>query len=646
MIDGNIRLLAAIMFTDMVGYTSLMQEDEDRAIILREKHRKILEKEIPIHQGKILQYYGDGTLSIFGSAIESVRCAISIQREMMMEPKIPIRVGIHLGDIVYEDDGVYGDGVNVASRIESLSVPGGILISDKIFDEIKNHPEFTTSFIGSFELKNVRRPIEIFTLTNTGLAVPTPDEIKSKVGQSYKSIAVLPFVNMSSDQENEYFSDGITEEILNALAKVEGLQVTSRTSAFVFKGQNLDIREIGNKLNVNTVLEGSVRKVGNKVRITAQLINTVDGYHVWSDSFDRNLEDIFEVQDEISRKIANILREKLTRHEINKTLVSSRTQNLEAYNYFLKGMYHFNKFLPDEVRIGIECFEKAIEIEPRYAAAYAHLSGCYVYLGAIGHVNSMIAYPKAKELATKSLAIDDTDPTSHLSMAMVKMFFDWDWAGAEKSFLKALEIKPNFSKAYHYYAIYLTVLNRYDHALKAIQKGLEIDPLAVPLLDAYADICMNLERFDEARTYYEKVLDLDPTFRNALHGLGWLNTITKNYDEAFEVFRELHAQTENALKGITPLGFLYGLTGKREEACECIEKLKKRKELEPEVSLNFDFAVIYMGLKDYDKVFEYLDNAYEERSGGLIFLNSIYWHPLKNDPRFRTLMQKMGLDKY
>ncbi len=644
MIDGNIRLLAAIMFTDMVGYTALMQEDEDRAIKLREKHRRILENQIPLHQGKILQYYGDGTLSIFGSAIESVRCAINIQREMQLDLKIPLRIGLHIGDIVYEDEGAYGDGVNVAARIESLSVPGGILISDKIYDEIKNHPEFHATFIGTFELKNVRRPIEVFALSNSGLTVPKPEEIKSKVGTFYKSIAVLPFVNMSSDSENEYFSDGITEEILNALSKVEGLQVTSRTSAFVFKGKNLDIREIGEQLNVNTVLEGSVRKAGNKVRITAQLINTIDGYHIWSDSFDRGLEDIFEVQDEISRRIANILREKLTRHEINQPLVKSRPQNIDAYNFYLKGMYHFNKFLPGDVKKGIEFFEKAIELEPRYAAAYGHLSGCFVYLGAIGYLNSITAYPKAKELAMKALTIDDADPISHLSIAMVRMFFDWDWSGAERSFKKAMELNPSFCTAHHYYSMYLTAKNRHEEAYQEIQKALTLDPLSVPVMEYYANICVNLEKFEEARELYEKVLDYDPTFRGAWYGLGWLNVFTKNYDEALDIFKEVKSQIDDPLKGVTPLGFLYATTGKINDALECLNKLERRKEVEPDVSLNFDFAVIHLGLKNFDKVFEYLDYAYEERSGGLIFLRNIYWRPIHNDPRFNVLMKKLGLE--
>jgi len=192
--------------------------------------------------------------------------------------------------------------------------------------------------------------------------------------------------------------------------------------------------------------------------------------------------------------------------------------------------------------------------------------------------------------------------------------------------------------------MYLTANNRHEDALKTIQKAAELDPLSVPVMEYYADICLNLERFDEARELYEKVLDFDPTFRNALYGLGWLNILTKNYDEAFDIFKEVHAQSENALKGITPLGYLYAVTGRTKEAIECIAKLELRKTIEPDVSLNFDFAVIYVGLKDYDKVFEYLDLAYEERSGGLIFMRNIYWRDIHNDNRFHKLMKKVGLE--
>ncbi|MCH6575905.1 MAG: adenylate/guanylate cyclase domain-containing protein, partial [Bacteroidetes bacterium] len=241
------------------------------------------------------------SLSMFNSGIEAVQCAIEIQNQLFKEPKIPVRVGIHVGDIVKEDDGIYGDGVNIASRIESISVPGAVLISDRLQGELGNQPDIKTKSLGKFQLKNVKRHIEIFAVAAGKIKVPSPGELNSEKVKSVKSIAVLPFVNMSADPENEYFSDGITEEILNALVKVEGLQVTSRTSSFAFKNKILDAREIAKQLNVNTILEGSVRKAGNKVRVTAQLINSADGFHIWSDVYDRKLEGYHE--DKIAREL-------------------------------------------------------------------------------------------------------------------------------------------------------------------------------------------------------------------------------------------------------------------------------------------------------------------------------------------------------
>ncbi|MCZ6520570.1 MAG: adenylate/guanylate cyclase domain-containing protein, partial [Bacteroidetes bacterium] len=324
------RKLAAIMFTDMVGYTLLMQKDEQKAKSLRDRHRQVQKEEVESHSGEILQYYGDGTLCIFNSSLEAVDCAIQIQKKMQKKPKIPLRIGIHTGDIVHDQEGIYGDGVNVASRIESFAIPGSVLISEKVTDDIKNHPSFSSTSMGIYELKNVEKPMEVYAITNQPLKVPKPEEIKGKGRFVQKSLAVLPFVNMSADAENEYFSDGITEEILNALAKVDGLQVTARTSSFAFKGKNMDLREIGAQLNVQHILEGSVRKAGNKVRITAQLINSADGYHLWSDTFDRKLEDIFEVQDEISQNIAHQLKEQLAIAK-KEPLVKSATKNIEAY---------------------------------------------------------------------------------------------------------------------------------------------------------------------------------------------------------------------------------------------------------------------------------------------------------------------------
>ena len=440
--ESQLRLLAAIMFTDIVGYTSLMQSDEKNAISIREKHRRVLEQKIQRFNGRILQYYGDGTLSMFGSAVEAVRCAIEIQIEFNRIPKIPVRIGLHLGDVVYQDDGVYGDGVNVAARIEALSLPGAILISEKIADELTNHPDIKVKSLGYSKLKNVKKAHQLFTISHPELVELTKDDIPDDIKSISAGIAVLPFVNMSNNPENEYFSDGITEEILNTLAKFDGLKVTARTSSFAFKGKNIDVREIGKQLNVENIIEGSVRRSGNKVRITAQLIKTSDGYHIWSETFDRDLKDIFEVQDEISLKIAHTLREKLN---IKNTLIENENNSLntEAYNFYLKGKYHFNRWIPSDVQVASDYFNKAIQLDSKSALYYAAAGGPYIFLGATGYLKSMEAYPKAKELALKSLELDDSIPDPHYALAMVHMFYDWERDKAEKRFQKALELNPS-----------------------------------------------------------------------------------------------------------------------------------------------------------------------------------------------------------
>ncbi|MGB4974001.1 MAG: adenylate/guanylate cyclase domain-containing protein, partial [Cyclobacteriaceae bacterium] len=303
--EKKVRQLAAIMFTDIVGYTALMQGDEKVAATVREKHRKVFKEQHQAYQGEIIQYYGDGALSVFKSAIEATQCAIAIQKLLQQDNPVPLKVGLHIGDIVFSNTEVYGDGVNLASRIESMAVAGSILLSGKLNDELKNHKDIATRSLGFYSLKNIADPVEVFAVTNEGITVPEASALQGKQTSKSKTIAVLPFVNMSASEDNEYFSDGITEEIINALAKIKTLKVTSRTSSFFFKGKNISMRQIGKELNVAVLLEGSVRLAGNRVRITAQLIEAENDFHFWSETWDRKLENIFEIQDEVSLHIAD-----------------------------------------------------------------------------------------------------------------------------------------------------------------------------------------------------------------------------------------------------------------------------------------------------------------------------------------------------
>ena len=639
----GIRQLAAVMFTDMVGFTALMQKDEKKAKNNRDRHRKVLEKHIFEHLGKILQYYGDGTLSIFGSAKEAVMCAKEIQLELQKDPQVPLRIGIHLGDIVYEDDGAYGDGLNVASRIESLSVAGAVLFSDKVHDEIKNHPELTKKSLGKFELKNVKQHVEVFALTNESLTVPEPGELRGKGKLTEKSVAVLPFVNMSADPENEYFSDGISEELINALTRVEGLLVTSRTSSFAFKGKNHDIREIGSKLDVGTILEGSVRKAGNKVRITAQLIKTSDGYHFWSEVFDRELEDIFEVQDEISKKIASKLKKELVDEKTKEPLVKSRTKDLEAYNLLLKGKFYFHKWSPPDVFKALELFKNASKKDPNYSLPYTCIAGCYSFLGATGYLPPQDAYPKAKEYALKSLELDSYLPEAHLSIGIVKLFFEWDWEGVKKSLQKAIELNPSYAEAHQFYALYLKLMDKTEDTVREAEQAHFLDPLSAPICDCLSDSYFYAGRFDLAIEQYRKTLELDPNFGNAYYGLGWTYWEKGEQEKALKIFEKIQKMPGSELWGISFSGFAYAMMGNEEKALECLKELEEKERTEKGISCDIPFAIIYSGLRNYDKVFYYLEKAYNERQGGLIFIKNQSCKAVQKDPRFKTLMDKMGL---
>jgi adenylate cyclase len=637
----EIRMLAAIMFTDMVGYTALMQENERQAKILRDKHRAVLERLILEHRGQILQYYGDGTLSIFGSAIESAICAAKIQQELQKEPKVPLRIGVHAGDVVYDDEGVYGDGVNIASRIENMAIPGSVLVSDKINDELKNQTEVSSVFLGRYELKNVKYPVKIYALNSNGLSIPTHDQLEGKSATSENSIAVLPFINLSADKENEYFSDGITEELLNALAKVDGLLVTSRTSSFAFKGKNSDIREIGKTLGVKTVLEGSVRKYGNRVRVTAQLINSENGYHKWSETYDRNLEDIFAVQDELANSIVDQLKKTIQLQKPTKSLVKVPTENIDAYNLYLKGLFNWNKWSPDFTLKAIKYFEDAVAICPDFSLAYSRLAACYIFLGAAGFMSNIVAYSKAKDYANKSSEIDSTLIDAQISMGMIKYFNDWDWEGAEKCFLKALEINPNSAETHQYYALLLTTLGYHKKALKQCEFAYQIDPLNAPISYSLSYVYYNNNQTENAIAQAEKTIELDPDFGDAWNSMAWMYLRSNQYDKAIEIFNKILNDPTNIMKATSGLSYAYAKLGQTERAMEFIRNAETTES--GHLTIDLELAIVYTGLGEFDKAIDSLHKAVDKRVGGLNFINGRFWKELHDNPRFKEILKRMNL---
>ncbi len=637
------RQLSAIMFTDLAGYTAMMQEDEINAKGLRDRHRKILEREITDHNGKILQYYGDGALSVFSSTISAATSAVSIQKASITG-NIPLRIGIHTGDVVIEDDGVYGDGVNIASRIESFATSGSVMISDKVFDDLKNHPSFQPSLMGEFELKNVKRPVEVYALTNDGLIVPQRTDLKGKVKERIKSIAVLPFINRSADPENEYFSDGITEEIITALARVEGLRVISRTSAFSFKGKNMDVREIGKQLEVQSILEGSVRKSGNKVRISAQLSSTFDGYELWTETYDRLLEDIFEVQDEIALKISHQLREKLSTSSLGSD-EKTKSVEIEAYNSYLQGLFYYNRWTPDNAEKAASAFKKAIEIQPDYDQAYAGLALAYTLMSFTGFLKPKEGHLLTENAGKKALEINDQCENAYIALSYTQYFYHWDFEKGKEYAKKALEINPRSPDANLTCSLYPMVFGRHDETLSYIEKAREIDPLSSLTNRTLADAYYLKGDYKMAIEVYDWLLEQDPEFMAAFEFKGWAYLMNGDYDQAIEIFESIGGeQAVHSIKPFVQLGYAHALKGDIEVAKTFLDELIKDAEANPDGTSDLSFATLYSGLGMIDEAFEYLQKVLDQRLGAAVLIKSSpIWKPLRGDPRFDKMLAQIGV---
>jgi len=631
------------MFTDMVGYTALMQQDEHRAREVRDRHRSVLRESIEGHGGEIVQFYGDGTLSVFASAVDAVHAAVQIQRRLRRPPEIPVRIGLHVGDIVHDEDGVHGDGVNVAARVQGKALPGSVVLSGRVYEELRNHPEIPVVSLGDVRLKNVHQPMPLFAVSFPELVLPDPLSVRAEPRGPRRTLAVLPFVNMSSDPDNEFFADGVTEEIINALTRIEGLQVTARTSSFAFKGRNEDVRRIGAELGVSHVLEGSVRRAGERVRIAAQLIDTRDGYHVFSNVYDQVLEDVFEAQDEIARRITEELRATLPGVDRG-PIVRRPTENREAHDLYLRGMHHWYRWTPDHVTEALQHYHEAVGLDPDFAQAHAGIAHAYVFLGATGRLACGNAYPRAKEAALRAIELDSSDWRSHAALGLVKLFYEWDFASAGTALREAVRLGPGASEAHNAYALYLLAVGRTDELVEESETALALDPLSPIMNEGLARSYLSARRPEEALAQFERTLALAPDFRAAAEGKGFAYLALERLDEAVEAMRAYKSMTPGGRGGQGPLGFVLGMAGRHEEARLMLDELLERERAEPNHNLHVDVAAVHVGLGELDAALERIERAAEARVGGLVFLRHGHsWDRLRADPRLDELLARYGI---
>jgi len=455
------------------------------------------------------------------------------------------------------------------------------------------------------------------------------------------SIAVLPFEDLSPQKDQEYFCDGLAEDLINRLNKIENLRVPARTSSFSFKGKELSLQDIGKELNVEMLLEGSLQKAGNKLRITVRLVKATDGYPLWSERYERDMKDIFALQDEISLEILDNLKIKLLGGE-RARLVKRHTKESEAYNLYLQGRYFWNKRIQDGFEKAIQYFEQAIRLDPNYALAYVGLADSYNILCWYGAFPPNEAYPKAKEEALKALAIDETLAEAHASQGFSKMIYDWDWQGAERKFKQALELNPNYATAHHWYGMCLTRMGRFDEAMEKLKRALELDPLSLII---NADLGWSLyyaRNYDQSIKQILKTLEMDKSFMTAYLYLGQSYLQKGMHEQAITEYRK-GLELSYSPSMLAYLGYTYGVLGRKDESLKILKEWQEQ--AKGRYFSAYLTALIYMGLGEKSEALRWLQKAYEERDNWLSYLKvDPALDSLRSDQSFRLLLKKIGLD--
>jgi TolB-like protein/Tfp pilus assembly protein PilF len=643
--DGE-RRLAAIMFTDMVGFTALAQRDETLAMQLLDEQRKVIRTCLAEYKGREIETIGDAFFVEFASSLDAVNCAVAIQSALKEwneqhppENRVLIRIGIHLGDVLHRGKEVSGDAVNIASRIESMAPPGGVCVTASVYASVINKVEYEFETIGIPELKNVLTPIEVYCVVGYGEDAIRP--VSSQNVLPKDRIAVLPLLNISPDLVDEYFADGMTEELISSVSMIRGLRVIARTSVMRYKRAHKPIAQIGRELNVGTILEGSVRKVGNKIRISVQLVETSREEPSWSHKYDREVKDVFAIQSEIAQHVAEALKDHIFggkhREEPRTTTFST-----EAYKSYLRGRQFWSRRTEEDLKKAVSFFEKALDLDPNYARAYVGLADSYAALALLEFMPPIEAYPKAREAVRKALALNAGLAAAHTSLGLIKFQYDWDWKGAEEEFRESISNNFNYAPAHHFFADYLKAMGRFEEALAEIEKARELDPLSLAINIGVGHVLYLSGQYEKAIEEYKKAVELDPSFMPTHVWFG------RPYLE-MGMFAEAISELETAVNlsgestiALAMLGHALASSGRNDQAMQILEKLKEK--AEKEYVPSYWIAVIYNGFRDREQVIAWMRQAFEERSSWLVWSNvepRFAW--LRDDPEFASLMRAMNL---
>ena len=644
------------LFTDIEGSTRLWETQRAAMQKALARHDALLRQVIERHHGHVVKTTGDGAFAAFASATDALEASIAAQQALGVESwpdavRIRVRIALHSGPAEFRDGDYFGPTLNRAARLLALGHGGQTLVSAITHDLCRDYlpPGVSLRNLGEHGLKDMDRREVVFELCHTGLPEVFPPLKKQLVpsAENVPSIAVLPFVNISRDEENEYFADGLAEELLNVLSKIRGLRVASRTSAFSFRRKDVDIPTIAQKLNVATILEGSVRKAGKRVRITAQLVHVATDSHLWSETYDRALEDIFAVQDDIAQSVVRELRAALLGEKPDasanaavKTEVGAaakgRGSNAEAYRLYLQGRFFEDRLTRLDTTRAIEYYRQALKIDPAYALAWTGLSRSYGVQASFSLGTTGEGFGKAREAAERAAALEPDLVEGHVALGWVRLFLDWDWKEADRLFRRALELAPRDTEALRGTAILAEYLGRLDDAIGLLRRAAELDPLSVWAHRSLAACCLRANLLDEAEAAATKALELNPEGGLGYHVLGLVYLTQRRPEEAFEMFR----REGHEIFRLFGLVLGHHACGRPGDADVTLEELIEKHAAGG--AFQIAEACAYRG--EADRAFEWLERAYAQRNPGLGRIKvSPLLKNLYGDLRWQPFLIKMGL---